>query len=406
MSTRRAAEAFARLLDDPAESSADSSAEGLADSSRTATGADLSELVTLARAIPVPQVAPDPEFVARLRVQLVAEAEQRASTRARTTARTTSRPSHARSAPRTLVIRWPRGVLPVAVATVLGFAVLLGGLASRALPGDRLYDVKLGIGQAQVRLAGSDQARGKALLNQVDHRLDEVDALVAAGDPSSVDVNAALDRAAVDLARAQRVLLAGSDGHADPQSLQTLADATAQASGRLRALAPLLPTASGPALHRLQDLLAIGTSALRQQALACGSPCADVRRQLEAEAGTTSGTSSGTGPVGALTNPLPTSPVQPTGGATASRPGGAGGSGTGNGAGSGAGATAGLPGVTVTVPGVGVTVPGVGVTTAPGGAPSVTVPPVQVTLGPVTASVSTSGCVIGLGGLCVGLPTK
>ena len=35
-----------------------------------------------------------------------------------------------------------------------------------------------------------------------------------------------------------------------------------------------------------------------------------------------------------------------------------------------------------------------------------TVPPVEVTLGPVTASVSTSGCVIGLGGLCVGLPTK
>ena len=130
-------------------------------------------------------------------------------------------------------------LLPVAVATVLGFAVLLGGLASRALPGDRLYDVKLGIGQAQVRMAGSDLARGKALLNQVDHRLDEVDALVAAGDPSSADVDAALNQAAVDLARAQRVLLAGSDGHADPESLQTLADATAQASGRLRALAPL-----------------------------------------------------------------------------------------------------------------------------------------------------------------------
>jgi hypothetical protein len=393
MRTRREADAFARLLDEPAAPTAQPELERATDT------AGLADLVTLARAIPRPQVAPDPEFVARLREQLVTAAEQRAASRPRAVVRSTE---PVRTAPRTLVIRWPRGALPVAVATVLGFAVLLGGLATRALPGDRLYDVKLGIGQAQVRLAGSDEARGRALLNQVDHRLDEVDALVAAGDPSSADVNRALNQAAVDLARAQRVLLSASDdGHADPQALQALADATAQATGRLRALAPMLPTASGPALHRLQDLLAIGNAALRQQAFACGSPCDDVRRQLEALAGSTSGTSSGAGTTGAGTVPTATTatPGRPAVGTPTVPP-------VAPGAGGGGGPAASLPGVTASVPGVGVTVPGVGITTAPGGAPQVSVPPVVVTLGPVTASVSTSGCVIGLGGLCVGLPTR
>ncbi|WP_426567220.1 DUF5667 domain-containing protein [Angustibacter sp. McL0619] len=396
MRTRREAELFARLLDEPVDES----------SERTPDVGQLAELVSLAHAIPHQQVVPDPEFVARLREQLFATAEQRAASRPAAAAPATARvgaPTRTSrlqgTGPRTLVIRWPRGALPVVVATVVGFAVLLGGLASRALPGDRLYDVKLSIGQAQVRLAGSDEARGRALLNQVDDRLDEVDALVSAGDPDPADVNLALNQAAVDLARAQRALLSASGDHPDPDALQTLADASAQAAGRLRALAPMLPTASGPALHRLQDLLAIGNAALRQLARTCGSPCADVRRELEAQAGSTSGTSSGSGSPGAATVPSPTkaNPSKPAANIPTAPP-------TGPGGGSAPGAS--LPGVTASVPGVGVTVPGVGITTGPGGAPRVTVPPVVVTLGPVTASVSTSGCVIGLGGLCVGLPPK
>ncbi|MFC6007739.1 DUF5667 domain-containing protein [Angustibacter luteus] len=399
MTTRRDAEAFARLLDGPR--TADT-----ADTAANADGGELATLATLARSIPRPQVGPDPAFVARLRDQLVTTAHERAERRP-ASASPSSRATP--TAPRTLVVRWPKGLVPVTLATVLGLVVLVAGLASRALPGDRLYDVKLGIGQAQVRMAGSDLARGKALLRQVDHRLDEVDSLVAAGDPSSADVNVALNQAAVDLARAQRVLLSSANGHPDPDALQSLADATAQASGRLRALAPLVPTASGPALHRLQDLLAVGNAALQREAQACGSACDDVRRQIEAIAGTTSGTppaGSGSGSGDGATNPatqgskpssrpgvsVPTvAPSAPAGGG-----GGAGGSQPG----------ASAPGVTASVPGVGVTVPGVSVTTAPDGRPSVSVPPVVVTLGPVTASVSTSGCVIGLGGLCVGLPTE
>jgi hypothetical protein len=45
-----------------------------------------------------------------------------------------------------------------------------------------------------VRLAGSDLDRGRALLSQVDHRLDEVDALVGAGDPRAEQVDVALSQ--------------------------------------------------------------------------------------------------------------------------------------------------------------------------------------------------------------------
>ncbi|WP_460461525.1 DUF5667 domain-containing protein, partial [Angustibacter peucedani] len=303
---------------------------------------------------------------------------------------------------RELVLRLPRGLVPGLAAGVLGLAVLVGGLSSRALPGDRLYDVKLGIGQAQVRLAGNDVARGRALLAQVDHRLDEVDALVAAGDPRSADVDVALTQAADDLSDAQRVLLAGDGGHADPEALQALADASAQAQGRLKALAPLMPTASGPELRRLLELLQSGDTVVWQQALACGSPCADVRNDLEQQLGQTAsgGGAPSTAPTGggSVAGPRATSKPSvsvPSTAATQAPGGGL------------PGATstpkASVPGVTVSVPGVGVTVPGVGVTTPPGGGqPTLTIPPVEATLGPITASVSTSGCVVGLGGLCVG----
>jgi Domain of unknown function (DUF5667) len=403
LTARRDADVFARLLEGEPPVGASPQLESLAE---------------LARALPRPDVRPDAEFVARLRADLVVAARARAATLprqaeapSRERLRESGRPIG--RAPRTLQVRFPRRVVPAVAATLAGLAVLVGGLSSRALPGDRLYDVKLGIGQAQVRLAGSDLERGRALLRQVDHRLDEVDALVAAGDPRAAQVDVALANAITDLAQAQRVLLSTSFDGSQPEALRALADASAQAVGRLHALQPMLPTGSSAELHRLLDLLATGQSALMQQVTACGTPCADLRDDLARIAAAGGAALAGaTDPrgVGSLATPgapsagVPSTAVtQAPGGGAVPDPG------------------AGLPGATASVPGVAVTVPGASVTTGAGGLPSVTLPPVEATLGPLTASVSvpalsgpsasstspastttTSSCVIAVGGICIG----
>lgn len=418
LTSRRDAEVFANLLDGERPAAATAELESLAD---------------LARTLPRPSVTPDPQFVARLRTELVSAAEQRAALLprqatpdaprdvARTSSRTSSRrpsrtPASTPGGPRTIEIRFPRRLVPTLAATLVGLAVLVVGLSSRALPGDRLYDVKLGIGQAQVRLAGSDLDRGRALLGQVDHRLDEVDALVGAGDPRAAQVDVALTQATTDLADAQRVLLSAGDGAADPDALQALADASAQAFGRLKALEPLLPSGSDPELRRLLDLLAVGQQMINQQVAVCGAPCADLRNDLARLGAPTgfAGTGGAQGAAGATVAPsgpvrLPTAAPTAGGGlpvpGTTAVPGAPA-----------PGVT--VPGVTASVPGVGVTVPGATVTTDSGGLPSVTLPPVEATVGPLTASVSvpaigapssstspspsSSSCLIAVGGLCVG----
>ncbi|KQX66195.1 DUF5667 domain-containing protein [Angustibacter sp. Root456] len=421
LTSRRDAEVFARLLD----------------GERPAAGsAELEALAELTRALPRPAVAPRPEFVARLRTELVSAAEQRAALLPRQASAQSVRGAASRTpaGPRTIEVRFPRRLVPTLAATLVGLAVLVVGLSSRALPGDRLYDVKLGIGQAQVRLAGSDLDRGRALLSQVDHRLDEVDALVGAGDPRAAQVDVALTQAATDLADAQRVLLSAGGGTADPEALRALADASVQALGRLKALEPLLPSGSGPELHRLLDLLATGQQMLVQQVAACGAPCADLRGDLQrlgiavGDGGVAgSGSANGAAPGGATTGPpvpqvLPTAAPTARGGlplpsatTTPPAPGVTAPGVTAPGV-TAPGVTA--PGVTASVPGVVVTVPGATVTTGSGGLPSVTLPPVEATVGSLTASVSvpaigaptssasssptSNSCVIAVGGLCVG----
>lgn len=422
LTSRRDAEVFAQLLDGGSPASASAELEALAD---------------LARALPRPAVRPDPQFVARLRGELVSAAEQRAAAllpRQATVHRPRGETGRATPGPRTLHVRFPRRVVPALAATLVGLAVLVLGLSSRALPGDRLYDVKLEIGQAQVRLAGSDLARGQALLGQVDHRLDEVDALVGAGDPRAAQVDVALNQATSDLADAQRVLLASGDGPADPEALRSLADASVQAYGRLKALQPLLPTGSQPELHRLLDLLATGERMISLQVAACGAPCTALRSDL-ARLGLPDATALGAGassagadrPAGGAVAvppaPVGVPTVAPTAGAPLPGPP----------AGSGAslpGASlpgASLPGVSASLPGAGVSVPGATLTTTAGSLPVVTLPPVEATVGSLTASVSvpavggatsstsstssapaapaaspTTTCLFAVGGLCVG----
>ena len=133
--------------------------------------AELVGLVSDLRALP--DVAPRAEFVSSLRESLMAEAD---------TALVRQPPAPQRLAmPATTRPRDRR------LATLLGGAALVGATATMAvaaqtsLPGESLYGVKRGIESAQVRLAGDDSARGRALLAQAGTRLTELEEM-AAGD--------------------------------------------------------------------------------------------------------------------------------------------------------------------------------------------------------------------------------
>ena len=77
------------------------------------------------------------------------------------------------------------------VAILLGGAAIVGATATMAvaaqtaLPGESLYSVKRGIEAAEVRFAGDDAARGRALLANAETRLTELEALAASDDPST-----------------------------------------------------------------------------------------------------------------------------------------------------------------------------------------------------------------------------
>lgn len=415
---------------------------------------ELALLVGLAQQLPTPRVSPDPAFVARLRDRLVAEAERQplpsaVDERAAEVVRTT-----APTGPRT--VRLPRGgrlLAGLATVAVL-LAVALGGLSTRALPGDTLYPVKLMIGDAQVRLASSDLGRGKALLSQVDTRLDEVDALVAAGDPRPRLVDDTLARASDDLGAAQRQLLSTGSGAPDPAALQVLADAGAQATGRLAALRDRVPLASVPAVDRLLQQLAQAHAAVSEQldelvrSGGCGQVCDTVRATLQRQGteltrllGGLAGAAGGSSTAGQSSGSPAGVPqvVDPGTGQRGDGTSAGGSSGAGPAAGGGAvptsapsvqgsvslpgvsvpgvtlpgasvggsddGLSASVPGATVSVPGASVEVPSVGVnvptTTSSTGLPlpGVTVGGTTPTLGGITIPVPP----IGVGGDCESL---
>jgi hypothetical protein len=355
----------------------------------------------------------------------------------------------------------PRGgrLLAGLATMALLLAAVIGGVSTRALPGDSLYPVKLMIGDAQVRLAGSDLGRGKALLGQLDHRLDEVDALVAAGDPPPSLVDDTLLRASDDLGDAQRQLLTTDSGSPDPRALQVLADASAQATGRLAGLRQRVPVGSVPAVDRLLSQLTNGRAAMLGQldqltrAHACDGLCDSVRATLDQQGaqlarllgaggggtgtwafvpgsvsshlgqggGTTQpGGSLGVGPaVVGTTAPTSAPHVGTTtgsGSVSVQLPGaslpGVSLPGVGVSAGTGGGVVATAPGPTVSLPGASIAVPSITASLPGTGSstglplPGVTVPGATSTIGGVTVpvpGVSVGGdCGLGLGDLCLG----
>jgi hypothetical protein len=244
---RRRAREFADLLED----------------SRPATGHELESLVALAASLRPAQFTPRAEFRASLRESLVAQAAARPVPAARVPAVRPQRRHRLRTAAASVVVVGLVGGVGAAAAS------------THALPGDPLYGLKRSIESAQLHFAHSDLSRGRALLDQANHRLSEAEDLAASDDASSPATKARIATAIADLTAATQAGTKAFDAsYADTGDLQTLvelnrfvvdqqarlADLSAQLSPQLRQLlAPL--SAQLVALKTRIDSLAAKPSA-------------------------------------------------------------------------------------------------------------------------------------------------
>jgi hypothetical protein len=177
ISARRAAEDFARVVDD--------SSVDVADRYR-----DLTACVDLLRAEPPSDARP--EFVADLRSRLMSAADNLL----------VAAPSQPRLAPVVTLAppsrRRHRLGVAAAALVIVGAGTGVAAAAESSLPGDPLYPIKRGIESAQVSLNTSDTAKGHDLIAQAGTRLDEIDGLMSDGDATSqiTDTLAAYQRTA------------------------------------------------------------------------------------------------------------------------------------------------------------------------------------------------------------------
>jgi len=244
-SARRRADEFNSALSDPSTPLTERDARQFA---------ELLAVVSDLRS--VPQLQPRPEFSADLRSRLMVEAE------------TALLPQPVRA----LSADEQRISLPVRanardrrLAAVLGGAALIGATTSMAvaaqtaLPGESLYPVKRALEDVETRIAGSDAAKGEAMLAHAQGRLDEIDELADRRNPASVGaIGSTLDTFSDQASQASAVLLTAYDESGDEAVIIDLRTFTEDSIDRLASLQSALPASSREELvaaaERLGDI--------------------------------------------------------------------------------------------------------------------------------------------------------
>jgi len=303
---RRRAEQFADLLDagDLTGTNASSGAifgtvPGPRDAGRGADLAALLATVEAVRRLPV-DAGPDPVFRDRLRTRLVAVATVRPAGPG------AARPAEQRHEPAPR--GWARRRLAALVAA--GAAVLVAsGVAvasTQALPGGALYGVKLASESVRLQLAGSDLQRGRLLLDFARTRLAE--ARQVTGDPAATV--AALRTMQLQTAQGVRQITGYAATQRDPAVLATV---DRFAADQQAGLTQLLSQLTDPAARA-----SAGSALAQLSALAAQTD--QLRIQLTAAAGTSSGGGALPGGAGTRAPPTASSPTGatvPTGAAAA-----------------------------------------------------------------------------------------
>ncbi|MGY2700623.1 DUF5667 domain-containing protein [Nocardioides sp. HB32] len=234
--------------------------------------ADLLELVGALRT--VPQVTARPEFVADLRMQLMAEAATALvpadTSRLRLPDR---RPTRERRLAAVI-----GGIAVVGVTT--GVAVASQG----ALPGDSLYPIKRVIESAHTGLSVGEGGKGATMLGNASDRLTEVDALTHQdnlGDDLRIadTLNTFTDQAT----QASDLLLADYAHTGDAASIAQLRDFASSSLDQLEALEPLIPADARDELIRAARAMEAIDSEAGQRCPDCGgTPIASIPPLLTA----------------------------------------------------------------------------------------------------------------------------
>ncbi len=177
---RRQAEEFADLLD----------------GRRAATSSELEPLLALTASLRTAETAPSSDFRTALRARLVEETAQRSPSVLVPNQRmgeVVETRSH----------RIRQAVAAMTVVTLVG-GVGAAAASTSALPGDSLYGLKRGLESVQLKLASSDLARGRELLEQADARLGEAERLAGSDDATDPDIRGQISRTLVEMDAALR----------------------------------------------------------------------------------------------------------------------------------------------------------------------------------------------------------
>ncbi|MGI9155191.1 MAG: DUF5667 domain-containing protein [Marmoricola sp.] len=210
---------------------------------------------------------------------------------------------------RTLVLPAHTGRRPRRMSAAAAALVIVGGTAGASfaaqgsVPGDALYPVKRGIEQVHETFSFSDAARGRDLLQQADHRLDEVDLMLGNGG-SDQAVSTALDSFTNSASQGARLLFTNYQANGDDASVASVRDFAGSDMGDLTVLSRRAPQSLKPDFARAAQLL----TALDQQARVLCTSCG-----ARAPLSTPSDLSLASGPV-TLTRLLavPSEPSAPT----------------------------------------------------------------------------------------------
>lgn len=148
------------------------------------------------------------------------------------------------------------------VAAAMAAVVLGGGLgvataSEGSLPGDTLYPVKRVVERADVLLSDSPATRGRDLLHQANHRLDEAQGLLARDDGTGTALVPGTLAAFTDEGRDGANLLLGDYvDHPVPTSVLTVRRFAAASLRSLNALSAAAPVEARPAIRDAEVMLA------------------------------------------------------------------------------------------------------------------------------------------------------
>jgi len=195
-----------------------------------------------------PDIKPSPAFKIKARVQLMEHIHDRQAVTKRALARYGSRM-------KPIQYRRRFSMAGIIIAIVLALSAAGGGAvyaSQGSLPGDTLYQVKLGTEHVRMMLPGDDVAKAERALSFVERRVEEMQALAREGRPE--DMGLAVEKHDDALKKVLARMELASDGELVTGNITALvAEATARHLSVLDTVCDMVPDEAKPAITRARE---------------------------------------------------------------------------------------------------------------------------------------------------------